>query len=65
MNKEYYSKYRRITLNNSAVFLKYFRVTGEKKLFNANLCLIDDFLPHDSIMNNLAWISSHINIIIH
>lgn len=33
--------------------------------FRADICLIDDFVPHQSIMHNLTWIKSHINIITH
>lgn len=33
--------------------------------FSADICLIDDFVPHQSIMHNLTWIKSHINIITH
>lgn len=34
-------------------------------LFSADIRLIDDFVPHQSIMHNLTWIKSPINIITH
>lgn len=33
--------------------------------FSADIRLIDDFVPLQSIMHNLTWIKSHINIITH
>lgn len=62
-----YRKHSEVVFSCLSVNQKYLedRIICCVTLSSADIRLIDDFVPHQSIMHNLTWIKSHINIITH